>query len=82
MPKTGTPLSPNYSPELDLTSELKVADAAHHQSLIGVPRWTIELGRVDICLEVSLMSSHLALLLGKVHFQHRKNALFQHCICM
>ena len=42
MPKAGTPLSPNHRPELDMMSELKVADAAHCQSLIGVPRWTVE----------------------------------------
>ena len=43
-----------------MTGELNVADAAHHQSLIGIPRWMVELGRVDICLEVSMMSSRLA----------------------
>ena len=31
-------------------------------------RWIVELGRVDICLEVSMMSSHLALPLGNVCF--------------
>ena len=30
-------------------------------SLIGVLRWIVELGRVDICLEVSKMSSHVAM---------------------
>jgi hypothetical protein len=29
--------------------------------LIGILRWIVELGRVDICCEVSLLSSHLAL---------------------
>ena len=38
MPKAGTPLSPNCRPELDLTSELKVDDAAHCQSWIGILR--------------------------------------------
>ena len=61
IPRAGTPLSPNYRPELDMTSELNVSDAAHFQSLIGVLRWTVEIGRVDICSEVSMMSSHLAL---------------------
>jgi hypothetical protein len=31
------------------------------ESLIGILRWIVELGRVDICLEVSMMSSHLVL---------------------
>ena len=56
-----TPLSSNYRPELDISPELKGADAAYYQSLIGVLRWMVELGRVDICCEVSMMSSHLAL---------------------
>ena len=57
-----TPLSSNYRPELD-TSEVLVggADLAYYQSLIGVLRWAVELGRVNICLEVSMMSSYLAM---------------------
>ena len=59
--KAETPLQSSYRPELDVTPELDATDAAYFQSLIGVLRWIVELGRVDICLEVSLMSSHLAL---------------------
>jgi len=44
-----------------VTPELSPKDAAYYQSLIGILRWIVELGRVDICLEVSMMSSHLAL---------------------
>ena len=33
----------------------------YYQSSVGIMRWIVELGRVEICLEVSLMSSHLAL---------------------
>ena len=46
---------------MDVSKELNVADAAYYQSLIGIMRWIVELGRVDVCLEVSMMSSHLAL---------------------
>ena len=56
-----TPMSSTYRPELDVSPELEPHDAAYYQSLIGVLRWIVELGRVDICLEVSMMSSHLAL---------------------
>jgi hypothetical protein len=56
-----TPLSPNYRPEVDVTDELDPVGAALFQSLIGILRWMVELGRVDICLETSMMSSHLAL---------------------
>jgi hypothetical protein len=40
---------------------LSPQEAAYYQSLIGILRWIVELGRVDICLEVSMMSSHLVL---------------------
>ena len=51
------------------TSELGPIEATHYQSLIGILHWIIELGRVDICLEVSMMSSHLTL--PRVgHLQH------------
>jgi Reverse transcriptase (RNA-dependent DNA polymerase) len=59
--KANTPTSTVYRPELDVTPELKPNDAAYYQSLIGILRWIVELGRVDICLETSMMSSHLAL---------------------
>eukprot|EP01083_Nonionella_stella_P108565 315857_1 len=35
--------------------------AAYYQSLIGILRWAVELGRVDITCELSMMASHLAL---------------------
>ena len=38
---------------------MNVANAAYYQSLIGILRWIVELGRVDVCLEVSMMSSQL-----------------------
>ena len=59
--KAETPMQSSYRPELDVTPELEPTMASYYQSLIGVLRWIVELGRVDICLEVSLLSSHLAL---------------------
>jgi hypothetical protein len=59
--KAETPTQTSYRPELDVTPELDSTQAAYYQSLIGVLRWIVELGRVDICLETSMMSSHLAL---------------------
>jgi hypothetical protein len=56
-----TPMQTSYRPELDVTPELSTTDAAYFQSVIGILRWIVELGRVDICLEVSMLSSHLAL---------------------
>ena len=56
-----TPLTTTYRPELDVSRELNETDAAYYQSLIGILRWIVELGQVDVCLEVAMMSSHLAL---------------------
>lgn len=55
------PFKSGYRPEIDVSQELTGEEASYYQSLIGILRWMVELGRVDICLEVSLMSSHLAL---------------------
>ena len=59
--KVETPMRSTYRPKLDVSEELSSSDASYYQSLIGILRWIVELGRVDICLEVSMMSSHLAL---------------------
>ena len=59
--KCVTPLKHGYKPELDCTGELKADGLQWYQELIGCLRWAVELGRVDILLETSLMSQHLAL---------------------
>ena len=59
--KAKTPLSNGYRPEIDTSDELGPQEASYYQSLIGILRWMVELGRVDMCVEVSMMSSHLAL---------------------
>jgi hypothetical protein len=41
--------------------ELGEADALYYHTLIGVLQWIVELGRVDIDVKVSMISSHLAL---------------------
>ena len=58
--KVETPMRSTYRPKLDVSEELSTSDASYYQSLIGILRWIVELGRVDVCLEVSMMSSHLA----------------------
>ena len=50
-----------YDPELDNIEELDLDAASYYLTIIGVPRWMIELGRIDIIMEVSLYSSHVAL---------------------
>ena len=46
---------------MDDSCELKADGLQYYQKLVGVLRWMVELGRVDILLESSLMSAHLAL---------------------
>jgi hypothetical protein len=55
-----TPMSITYVPELDITEELNEKDVTFFQELIGVLRWATEIGRVDILLEVSLLSQYQA----------------------
>ena len=50
-----------YRPETDTTDECDPEMASRYAQLIGVLRWAIELGRLDIYTEVSLPSQHLAL---------------------
>jgi hypothetical protein len=59
--KAEQPFKSGYRPELDVTRELNHEEASYYQSLIGILQWIVELGRVDVNLEVSMMSSHLAL---------------------
>ncbi len=46
-----TPMRTSYSPELDVSPELGPAEAAYYMSNIGILRWIVELGRVDVYLE-------------------------------
>ena len=59
--KCPTPFTSNYHPSDDVSNELNADGLRYYQELIGVLRWAVELGRVDILLEVALMSTHLAL---------------------
>jgi Reverse transcriptase (RNA-dependent DNA polymerase) len=53
-------ISPSYRPELDVSPLLDAAQANYYQNLIGVLRWAVELGRIDIFIAVSLLSQYLA----------------------
>ena len=55
------PIRKNYCPGIDETADLEPVDAAYYQTLIGILWWTVKLGRVNICTEVSLLSSCLDL---------------------
>jgi hypothetical protein len=55
-----TPISSGYRPELDVTPLLSPTKANYYQNLIGILRWAVELGRIDIYIHVSMLSSFLA----------------------
>ena len=59
--RAATPLAADYRPELDTSTQLGHDKASYFASQIGILRWCVELGRVDITTEVSMLSSHLAL---------------------
>lgn len=47
--RADTPIQTSYRPELDVSPKLSSTKSAYYQSLIGILRWIVELGRVDIC---------------------------------
>ena len=52
-----TPMTPNYRPELDYSPFLHDKPAQYYMELIGILRWIAELGRMDIMVDVSMLSS-------------------------
>jgi hypothetical protein len=54
--KVVSPLASGYRPELDASPELDENRASYFASLMGVLRWCIELGRIDIIVEVNLLA--------------------------
>ena len=53
------PYPKDYRPEIDASDELDDQGIHWFQELIGILRWAVELGRVDIMTEVSCLSQHL-----------------------
>ena len=53
-------MSSHFKPELDTSPELEDNGVIEYQEIVGVLRWSVELGRIDINLKVSLMSLYLA----------------------
>ena len=50
-----------YWPETDTLTEIKVEGVTQYQEMVGLLRWAVDLGRVDILLETALMYTYLAL---------------------
>lgn len=51
--KCKAPIMNSYCTEVYLSEELDALDAVYFQYLIGILRWIVELGRMDIAAEVS-----------------------------
>ena len=54
------PFPTSYKPELNFSPEHSAELHAGYQQLIGILRWAVELGCIDIYLETSLLSQYLA----------------------
>jgi hypothetical protein len=50
----------DYDPLTDLSVILDPECSSFYQHLIGVMRWMVELGRIDIANKISMLSSFLA----------------------
>jgi hypothetical protein len=59
--KASGPFAGGYKPELDESPELDPTRANFYQSQIGILRWCVELGRIDIITEISMLSTYLCL---------------------
>jgi hypothetical protein len=57
--KVTTPISDKYQTELNATPKLYTERITYFQGLIGVHRWIVELGRINIMVAVAMLSSHL-----------------------
>jgi hypothetical protein len=59
--KVPSPFVGGYKPELEESLELDPIKANFFQSQIGILRWCVELGRIGIITEVSMLSTYLYL---------------------
>ena len=54
------PLAYGYKPKLDVMDECGSEHLSWFHKLIGILRWAVDLGRVDIQIEVALLSQYQA----------------------
>jgi hypothetical protein len=59
--KASGPFGGGYKPEIDESHELNSIRENFYQSHIGILRWCVELGRIGIITEVSMLSTYLFL---------------------
>ena len=56
------PFTLGYEPCMDVSPFLSPDEVSYFHTVIGVMRWMVELGRIDIAVEVSQFSSFVAML--------------------
>jgi hypothetical protein len=54
-----SPLAYGYRPEMDVLPLLDVAHTTFYQQQIGILRWAVELGRIELHCSVALMAQYL-----------------------
>ena len=59
--RENTPTKSSHRLELDASHELNPEEISHCQTLIGTLTCIVELGRIDVCVEASMMASCVAL---------------------
>jgi len=55
------PLPISYCPGIDVSPLLDAMMTTRFQTTLGVLKWIVELGRLDIMTEVSMLSAHNAM---------------------
>ncbi len=58
--RADNPFPVDYDPSTDQTDILDPECSSFYQNLMGVMRWMVELGQIDIATEISMLSSYLA----------------------
>ncbi|GKY96005.1 hypothetical protein MPSEU_000561000 [Mayamaea pseudoterrestris] len=58
--KIAGPLPSGYEPDLDTSPECNEEEHSYYMSQVQVLRWAVELGRIDVATEVSMLASHMA----------------------
>ncbi len=81
------PFSTKYQGGIDISPELNLSLASYFQSLIGIMCWMVELGCIDIAMEVSMLLSHSALpheghMDAALHIMAYLGLHHNSCLCM
>ena len=59
--KCDTPMSMSYRPELNVLEQLDDEKALWYMSAISIFHWAVELGRINICMEMLLLTVQMAM---------------------